>query len=53
MGQTLQLLTKKELHVTFLLAYLYLTLAYSKSQGQGHIRFNEYLANNDKYGKHY
>ena len=40
--------------MAFRLARLRLTLAYFKDQSQGHTYFDrEYLANNDRYGKHY
>ena len=50
----MQLLTHRKSHVAFLLAYLQLTVAHSKGQGQGHAHFAcEYLANDDRQGKYY
>ena len=38
----------------FLLAYLHLTLTYSKGQGQDHAHSDsEYLGNGDKHGRNY
>ena len=38
-----------ELHVALRLAYLHLTLAHSKGQGQGRAHFDcQYLANDDR-----
>ena len=40
--------------MSFRLAYLHLTLTYSKGKDQGHAHFdNEYLGNKDRAGKHY
>ena len=47
-GHTLQLQTHRKWLVAFRLAYLHLTLAHSKCEGQGHAHFHcEYLANDD------